>query len=61
MKRSATTLARLDYAALAQGFGVQYSEILQPGELPDGIAAAMSSLDPLLIRVAIDYGKRPIR
>jgi acetolactate synthase-1/2/3 large subunit len=60
-RTTATVLARLDYAALAKGFGVGYREIEAPQELDCGIRAALEEPGPVLVRVAIDYGKRPLR
>jgi acetolactate synthase-1/2/3 large subunit len=60
-RTTATVLARLDYAALAKGFGVGYREIEASQELECGIRAALEEPGPVLIRVAVDYGKRPLR
>jgi acetolactate synthase-1/2/3 large subunit len=60
-RTTATVLARLDYAALAQGWGVGYHEITCNEQLEGGICAALEQAGPVLTRVAIDYGKRPIR
>src|SRR5207253_3354233 len=40
LRTTATILARLDYAALAHGFGVAYQEILSTPQLDAGIRAA---------------------
>lgn len=58
---TATVLARLDYAALATGFGVGYEEILLNEQLPAAIATVLARPEPVLCRVTIDYGKRPVR
>jgi acetolactate synthase-1/2/3 large subunit len=60
-RTTATVLARLDYAALAKGFGVDYLEITGPDGLGPGICAALATPGPVLVRVATDYGKRPSR
>jgi acetolactate synthase-1/2/3 large subunit len=60
-RTTATVLARLDYAALAKGFGVGYREIESPRDLECGIRAALEEPGPVLVRVAVDYGKRPLR
>lgn len=60
-RTTATILANLDYAALARGFGVEYMEITHPGHLDEGIRAALGCPRPVLVRVATDYGKRPVR
>ena len=60
-RTTATILARLDYAALAKGFGVGYLEIAAPQELEGGIKAALDYPGPVLTRVVTDYGQRPLR
>jgi acetolactate synthase-1/2/3 large subunit len=60
-RTTATVLARLDYAALARGWGVAYQEILSTAELEAGIRGALCQDGPVLTRVAVDYGDRPIR
>jgi acetolactate synthase-1/2/3 large subunit len=61
LRTTATILARLDYAALAKGFGVGYNEITTNEELEGGIRGALLQKGPVLTRVTIDYGKRPVR
>ncbi len=60
-RTTATILARLDYAALANGFGVGYLEISSPQELECGIKSALEYPGPVLVRVVTDYGQRPMR
>jgi acetolactate synthase-1/2/3 large subunit len=60
-RTTATILARLDYAALARGFGLEYVEINAPDNLCGGIRAALDFPGPVLVRVVTDYGKRPVR
>jgi acetolactate synthase-1/2/3 large subunit len=60
-RTTATILARLDYAALAQGLGVGYQEILATDQLDAGVRAALCHPGPVLVRVATDFRKRPIR
>ena len=60
-RTTATILARLDYAALAQGWGVNYQEILTNADLEPGIRGALDFCGPVLVRVATDYEHRPIR
>jgi acetolactate synthase-1/2/3 large subunit len=60
-RTTATILARLDYAALARGFGVAYHEILATDHLDAGVRVALCHPGPVLVRVATDYRKRPIR
>lgn len=61
LRTTATVLARLDYAALAQGFGIQYNEILANGDLEAGIHNALGQPGPVLTRVVTDYGRRRFR
>jgi acetolactate synthase-1/2/3 large subunit len=60
-RTTATVLAHLDYAALAQGLGVAYQEIDSDCDLDAAVAAAISRPGPVLVRVAADYGNRPCR
>ncbi len=60
-RTTATILARLDYAALAKGFGVEYMEIDSDRDLEGGVRGALDRPGPVLTRVVTDYGKRPIR
>jgi len=60
-RTTATMLARLDYAALAKAFGLEYVEILGPEDLCGGIGAALDHAGPVLVRVVTEYGKRPVR
>lgn len=61
LRTTATMLARLDYRALAQGYGVAYQEILATEQLDDGIRSVLCHDGPVLVRVAVDYRRRPIR
>jgi acetolactate synthase-1/2/3 large subunit len=60
-RTTATVLARLDYAALAQAFGLGYEEIKSTEGLERGIEAALCREGPVLVRVITDYGKRKVR
>jgi acetolactate synthase-1/2/3 large subunit len=60
-RTTATILARLDYAALAKGFGVDCLEITAADDLDAAVQWALSHPGPLLVRVAVDYGERPCR
>jgi acetolactate synthase I/II/III large subunit len=60
-RTTATVLARLDYAALAKGFGLNYLEILCNHDLDAGVQAALAHPGPVLVRVVTDYGNRPLR
>jgi acetolactate synthase I/II/III large subunit len=61
LQTTATILARMDYEALAKGFGVAYQEICRNDQLDGGIRNALNYPGPMLTRVAIDYGDRKIR
>jgi acetolactate synthase-1/2/3 large subunit len=61
LRTTATVLARLDYGALAQAWGVGYQQILANGDLEAGIRGALCQDGPMLVRVAVDYSRRPIR
>jgi acetolactate synthase-1/2/3 large subunit len=60
-RTTATVLARLDYEALAKGFGVGYLEIADARELEAGVRGALEYNGPVLVRVVTDYGQRPLR
>src|SRR5262249_36554363 len=60
-RTTATVLARLDYAALARGFGVDYLEITGPDGLAPGVCAALAQGGRVVVRVVTAYGKRPCR
>ncbi len=60
-RTTATVLARLDYEALAKGFGVGYLEISDPRQLEAGVRGAIEHNGPVLVRVVTDYGQRPLR
>lgn len=61
MRTTATILAKLDYRAIAQAVGVAYQEIQSTHEAEGVILSALSHNGPVLVRVAADYSKRPIR
>jgi len=61
MRTTATILARQDYRALAQGWGVGYQEITSPAGIENGIRQALEREGPVLTRVAVDYSRRPVR
>jgi acetolactate synthase-1/2/3 large subunit len=61
MRTTATILSRIDYAALAQAFGVAYQEINTTCDLDAGIRGALCQDGPVLVRVVTDYRDRPIR
>jgi acetolactate synthase-1/2/3 large subunit len=61
LRTTATILARLDYAALAKGFGVGYHEILSSADLEAHVRGVLEQPGPVLARVVTDYRKRPVR
>jgi acetolactate synthase-1/2/3 large subunit len=60
-RTTATFLAHLDYAALAKAYGLGCVDICSCDQLDGGIHTALEMPGPVLIRVAVDYGKRPCR
>jgi acetolactate synthase-1/2/3 large subunit len=61
LRTTATILARLDYRALAQGWGVAYQEITSTNDLDACLRGALLHNGPVLTRVVTDYRNRPIR
>lgn len=61
MRTTATILTRLDYRALAQGWGVAYQEVLSNDQLEGRLGGSLMCDGPVLTRVAIDYRDRPVR
>ena len=60
-RTTATHLAKLDYRALAQGFGVAYQEVGPADDLDGSVRDALAYPGPVLVRVATAYPDRPIR
>jgi acetolactate synthase-1/2/3 large subunit len=61
LRTTATILTRLDYKAMAQTFGVAYTEIHLNAELEPKLRGALCHDGPVLVRVVTDYGKRKVR
>lgn len=61
LRTTATHLAKIDYQALAQAFGVAYQEIGSQAELDAKVRGAVCHSGPVLVRVVTDYGKRKVR
>jgi acetolactate synthase I/II/III large subunit len=61
LRTTATILARMNYAALADGFGVWYREIHTTSGLDQGIQEVLDCPHPVLCRVITDYRDRKIR
>jgi acetolactate synthase-1/2/3 large subunit len=60
-RTTATELARLDYAALAKGFGLEYHEIVSNDDLAGGIRHALAMPGPTLTNVHVSYEGREMR
>lgn len=60
-RTTATHLAKIDYKALAQAYGVAFVDVPTAADLDAGIRAAVAHAGPVLVRVATDYGKRKVR
>jgi acetolactate synthase-1/2/3 large subunit len=60
-RTTATELARIDYAAFAQGLGLSYNQIGVNPDVGPGIARALATPGPVLTRVVISYEGREIR
>jgi acetolactate synthase-1/2/3 large subunit len=61
LRTTATILANLDYRALAHGWNVAYHEIGCHAELDPHIRGVLEYDGPVLCRVRVHYGRRPIR
>ena len=61
LRTTATILARLNYRDLASGFGVGYRELTDNADLEPQIRGILCDAGPVLVRVAVDYRRRPIR
>lgn len=61
MRTTATILARLDYRALAQGWGVNYQEITSNDQLEARLRGSLCCEGPVLTRVCVDYRGRQVR
>jgi acetolactate synthase-1/2/3 large subunit len=60
-RTTATELARLDYQALAKGFGIGYNAITCNDVLSDGIRRAFAMPGPVLTDVTVSYEGRDSR
>ncbi len=60
-RTTATEIARLDYAAFAQGVGVGYNQIASNADVVDGIQRALGLAGPILTHVIVSYDGREIR
>jgi acetolactate synthase-1/2/3 large subunit len=60
-RTTATEIARINFAAFAQGVGLIYNEIADNSDVANGIARAIGTPGPVLTRVLISYEGREIR
>jgi acetolactate synthase-1/2/3 large subunit len=60
-RTTATVLARLDYGSLARGLGLHYLEARSANDLEPTVRCALAHPGPVLVRIATDYGERPVR
>jgi acetolactate synthase-1/2/3 large subunit len=60
-RTTATELARINFAAFAQGVGVGYNEISDNADARPGIERALACPGPILTRVVVSYEGREIR
>lgn len=60
-RTTATELARVDFGAYAQAMGLGYNVIADNGDIPGGLARALSYPGPILTRICISYEGREIR
>jgi acetolactate synthase-1/2/3 large subunit len=60
-RTTATELARINYAAFAQGVGLGYNEIADNADARAGIDRALAYPGPILTRVVASYEGREIR
>jgi acetolactate synthase-1/2/3 large subunit len=60
-RTTATELARLDYEALAKGFGMGYNTIHSNKEIGEGIRRAFVTPGPVLTNVCSSYDGRESR
>jgi len=60
-RTTATQIARINYAALSLGMGLQYNEICANPDVAPGIARALGLAGPVLTRVNISYEGREVR
>jgi acetolactate synthase-1/2/3 large subunit len=61
LRTTATMLAHLNYAALADSLGLAYQEITCTQDMEARIRGALLHPGPVLVRVQTDYRRRPVR
>ena len=60
-RTTATHLARLDFEALARGYGVDYAVITPGDDLLPTVAGILAHPRPMLVQVKTEYTSRPVR
>src|SRR5262249_9286857 len=60
-RTTATEIARIDFAAFAQGLGLAYNQITCNHEIDPGVMQALATPGPVLTRVLVSYEGREIR
>jgi acetolactate synthase-1/2/3 large subunit len=60
-RTTATEIARIDYAAFAQGLGLGYNQIASNQDVVAGLQRSLSCPGPLLTHVIVSYDGREIR
>ena len=60
-RTTATHLAKLDFEALARGYGVGYREIGPGDDLCAEVSDILAQPTPILVRVITEYTSRPVR
>ena len=60
-RTTATELARIDFAAFAQGMGLSYNLITDNADASSGVQRALATPGPVLTRVVVSYEGRQLR
>jgi acetolactate synthase-1/2/3 large subunit len=60
-RTTATELARIDFAAFAQGMGLAFNQITDNADALSGIQRALATPGPVLTRVVVSYEGRELR
>ena len=60
-RTTATELARIDFAAFAQGMGLAFNQITDNADALAGIQRALATPGPVLTRVVVSYEGRELR
>ena len=60
-RTTATDIARIDYAAFAQGVGLTFNQIASNADVVPGLQRAVATPGPVLTQVIVSYEGREIR